>query len=172
MSYGASLGAVGRRAAYFVDRILRGAKPADLPVEEPSQFELVINLKTAKTLGLTIPQLLAGPSRRDHPVMHATPSRMRGGARVLSPAQRRQDLAQGSENQGREPNDPEDRVEVVDVLQPEADARSAPPADLGVGGNWNGTPTQNRRTTPTRLRSRQRMFTPYPLRGPSQRFGQ
>jgi len=58
MSYGVSLGAVGHRAAYFVDRILRGAKPADLPVEQPTQFELVINLKTAKTLGLAIPQSL------------------------------------------------------------------------------------------------------------------
>ncbi|HKQ65710.1 MAG TPA: ABC transporter substrate-binding protein [Methylomirabilota bacterium] len=58
MSYGVNLGALGRRAAYFVDRLLRGANPADLPVEQPSQFELVINLKTAKTLGLTIPQSL------------------------------------------------------------------------------------------------------------------
>jgi len=58
ISYGASFSDLFRRAGDYVDRILRGTKPAEMPIEQPTKFELVINLKTAKSLGLSVPPIL------------------------------------------------------------------------------------------------------------------
>ena len=69
LTYGADIGDLFRRSADFVDKIFKGAKPADLPVEQPTKFELVINLKTAKALGIIVPPTLLAPRRRGDRMM-------------------------------------------------------------------------------------------------------
>ena len=83
LSYGADIAAAFRNAATYVDKILKGAKPADLPVEQATKFELVINLKTAKALGITIPKDRSAARGRGDPVITRRRTVLAGGAGLL-----------------------------------------------------------------------------------------
>ena len=85
ISYGVDLRQNFRRAAYFVDKILKGAKPADLPIEFPTKVELVVNVTTAKAIGLTIPPTLLGRARRGDRVKRREFIALLGGAVIAAP---------------------------------------------------------------------------------------